>query len=134
MSNSLFSDNSIRAAKMALDGLSMRQQLISRNIANIDTPGYRAQEVDFEQAIQRATRNSGQVQLTATHSGHIGVPTSKAFYQAKDKPGGIARADENNVDIDNELIDMSEAGIQYQAVSQALSKKLLLLKTIATSR
>jgi flagellar basal-body rod protein FlgB len=134
MSNSLFSDNAIRAAKMALDGLSMRQQLISRNIANIDTPGYRSQEVDFEQAIQRATRNTGSVQLTATNAGHIGAPTSKAFYQPQDRPGGIARADGNTVDIDSELIEMSEAGIQYQAVSQAVSKKLLLLKTIATSR
>ena len=134
MSNSLFSDNAIRAAKMALDGLSMRQQLISRNIANIDTPGYRSQQVDFEQAIQRATRQTGSVQLSATHSGHIAAPTSKAFYQAKDRPGGIARADGNTVDIDTELIDMSEAGIQFQAVSQAVSKKLLLLKTIAQSR
>ncbi len=48
MSGSLFTDNAIRAAKLALDGLSMKQGVISNNIANVDTPGYRAQEVDFD--------------------------------------------------------------------------------------
>lgn len=130
----LFSDNSITAAKMALDGLSRRQQLISRNIANIDTPGYRAQEVSFESAIQRVMKTNGQVQLATTKPGHMALNGANAFYQTKDRPGGTARADENNVDIDVELSQMTETGIQYQAVSQEVSKKLALLKTIAMSR
>jgi flagellar basal-body rod protein FlgB len=128
----LFSDNAIRAAKMALDGLSLRQQITSRNMANIDTPGYRSQEVDFEGSLQRAMRTIGSIQMAATHSGHLAAPANRPFYQVKDTPGGTARADENNVDIDSELLKMSETGIQYQAVSQELSKKLALLKTIAS--
>lgn len=130
----LFSDNSITAAKMALDGLSKRQQLISQNIANIDTPGYRAQEVSFESAIQRAIKSNGQVQLAITSPGHMALNGTKPFYQTQARPGGTARADENNVDIDVELSQMTETGIQYQAVSQEVSKKLALLKTIAMSR
>jgi flagellar basal-body rod protein FlgB len=130
----LFSDNSIKAAKLALDGLSKRQQLISNNIANIDTPGYRAQEVSFESAIQRAIKNNGQVQLAVSKPGHMALSGSHPIYQTKDRPGGTARADENNVDIDVELSEMTETGIQYQAVSQEISKKLALLKTIAMSR
>ncbi len=130
----LFSDNSITAAKMALDGLSKRQQLISRNIANIDTPGYRAQEVSFESAIQRAIKTNGQIQLAVTNPGHMALNGTQPFYQTTDRPGGTARADENNVDIDVELSQMTETGIQYQAVSQEVSKKLALLKTIAMSR
>lgn len=130
----LFSDNSIMAAKMALDGLSRRQQLISQNIANIDTPGYRAQQVSFESAIQRALRSSGQIQLAVTKPGHMAMNGMQPFYQTTDRPGGTARADENNVDIDVELSQMTETGIQYQAVSQEVSKKLALLKTIAMSR
>lgn len=130
----LFSDNSITAAKMALDGLSRRQQLISRNIANIDTPGYRAQEVSFESAIQRALKTNGQIQLAITNPGHMALNGTQPFYQTQDRPGGTARADENNVDIDQELSQMTETGIQYQAVSQEVSKKLALLKTIAMSR
>ena len=132
MSDTLFSDNSIRAAKMALDGLSQRQNVISNNIANIDTPGYRAQEVDFESVMKRALSNSGTVKLATTNSAHLGVQNGKAIFQIKEKAGGTARADQNNVDIDSELMDMSVTGIQYQAVSQELSKKLLLLSTIAS--
>lgn len=132
--SSLFSDNSIQAAKMALDGLSKRQQLIGRNIANIDTPGYRAQEISFESAIKNALKNHGQIQLATSHPGHLKLTGPQAFYQTKDRSGGTARADENNVDIDVELSQMTETGIQYQAVSQEVSKKLALLKTIAMSR
>jgi len=130
----LFSDNSIQAAKMALDGLSKRQQLISRNIANIDTPGYRAQEISFESTIKAALKKNGQIQLATTHPGHLKLTGPQAFSQTKDRSGGTARADENNVDIDVELSQMTETGIQYQAVSQEVSKKLALLKTIAMSR
>lgn len=132
MSDSLFSDNAIRAAIMSLDGLSQRQNIISSNIANVDTPGYRAQEVDFESVMKRALRSNGSIQLAATNGAHLGVANGKRINQVTEKPGGTARADGNNVDIDSEFMDMSMTGIQYQAVSQELSKKLSLLKTIAS--
>lgn len=132
MSDSLFSDNAIRAAIMSLDGLSQRQNIISNNIANVDTPGYRAQELDFESVMKRALRSKGSIQLAATNGAHLGVANGKRINQVTERPGGTARADGNNVDIDTELMEMSVTGIQYQAVSQELSKKLALLKTIAS--
>lgn len=132
MSDSLFSDNAIRAAKLALDGLSAKQGVISNNIANVDTPGYRAQEIDFDSVMKRALTNSGSLQIAKTNSAHLGVSNAKATFRTQETPGGTARADGNNVDIDTELMEMSVTGIQYQAVSQELSKKLSLLKTIAS--
>jgi flagellar basal-body rod protein FlgB len=133
MSDGLFSDNAIRAAKLALNGLSQRQSVISNNIANVDTPGYRAQELDFESVMKRALKNAGSIQLAATNTAHLGtVSNAKSIYRAQERPGGTARADGNNVDIDTELMDMSVTGIQFQAVSQELGKKLSLLKTIAS--
>jgi flagellar basal-body rod protein FlgB len=69
--------------------------------------------------------------LTRTHDAHLTTATSATGFSLSLRPGGSQRADENNVDIDVEMTDMSEVGIQYQAVSQAMSKKLLLLKTLA---
>ena len=132
MGDSLFSDNAIRTAKLALDGLSQKQTVISNDIANVDTPGYRAQEIDFDSVMRRALQNSRSTQLVTTHPAHLGISNGKAIFRTQEKPGGTARADENNVDIDQELLDMSETGIQYQAISQELSKKLSLLKTIAS--
>lgn len=132
MSGSLFTDNAIRSAKLALDGLSMKQGVISNNIANVDTPGYRAQEVDFDNVMKRALNNSSDLALAKTNSNHLGISNGKAIFRVQNTPGGISRADGNNVDIDTELMEMSLTGIQYQAVSQELSKKLTLLKTIAS--
>jgi flagellar basal-body rod protein FlgB len=128
----LFSDNAITASAMALSGLTARQQAISNNLANIDTPGYRAQTVDFESTVKRALNSSGSLKLAATNPSHLDSSSSKAMFTTTARPGGTARADENNVDIDTELLQMSETGIQYQAVSQSISKKLELLKTIAS--
>ena len=132
MSDSLFTDNATRAAKVALDGLSLRQQAISRNLANIDTPGYRAQTVDFKATLERLSKKGGNLSLALTSSAHQAAPGDPdPLYQLSNRPGGSFRADQNNVDIDVEMTDMSEVGIQYQAVSQAVSQKLLLLKTLA---
>jgi flagellar basal-body rod protein FlgB len=133
--NSFFSDDAMRAARLALDGLSLRQQVVGRNVANVDTPGYHAQSVDFESALKRVfNRSKNGLGLQATQEGHMGAPKEEIGFQVKGRPGGSFRADENNVDIDAELLEMSEAGIQYQAVAESLTKKLQLLKTIASSR
>ena len=134
MSDSLFNDVAMRAAKSALDGLSLRQEVISRNLANVDTPGYRSQQVQFEDALKRALRPGKQVPLAKTHAAHLASPTAIDHALVTNRPGGTFRADQNNVDIDVELTEMSVAGINYQAISQAVSKKLQLLKTIAMSR
>jgi flagellar basal-body rod protein FlgB len=131
MIDSLFADNASRAAKAALDGLSLRQQAISRNIANVDTPGYQAQTVNFEDTLKSMLNNSGTLSLTTTNTAHQASPTRAAGFTVSNRAGGSFRADQNNVDIDAELSDMSEVGIQYQAVSQLVSKKLQLLKTLA---
>ncbi len=131
MSDSLFSDVSSVTAKAALDGLSMRQQAISRNLANIDTPGYQAETVDFQETLARMVDDDTLLPLTTTHEAHLTTAESEPPFSVSLRPGGSYRADQNNVDVDVEMADMSEAGIQYQAISQAVSKKLMLLKTLA---
>jgi len=131
MSDSLFSNISSLTAKAALTGLSLRQQAISRNIANIDTPGYQAQTVNFQQALARLMDNNVLLPMKTTDEAHLTTAESKPFLTTSLRPGGTLRADQNDVDIDVEMADMSEAGIQYQAISQAVSKNLLFLKTLA---
>lgn len=131
MSDTFFTDNAMRAAKAALDGLSFRQQAISRNLANIDTPGYQAQTINFEETLKHLLDNSGSLPLKITNGSHQISAAQETGFSLSARPGGSFRADQNNVDVDVEMIDMSEAGIQYQAVSQSISQKLLLLKTLA---
>lgn len=135
MSGSLINDDAMKAARASLDGLSMRQQVISRNLANVDTPGYKAQSVNFEDILQRVFKRSTRIWLDRTNTSHLASPTQRlGSTMLSDRPGGSVRADQNNVDLDVELTEMTETGIRYQAVSQSVSKKLQLLKTIANSR
>ncbi len=131
MSDSLFSDNALRTSKAALDGLSLRQQAISRNLANVDTPGYQAVTVNFKDTLKRMVDKGDLLPMKLTSDGHQSTAAQEIGFNLSRRAGGSFRADLNNVDVDVEMTDMSEAGIQYQAVSQAVSKKLLLLKTLA---
>ena len=121
----------------ALDGLALRQQVISRNLANVDTPGYQAQSVSFESTLQRAqtspTRALPAVQLAVPKPAHLlGVETPAREPMAVAlRQGGTDRADGNNVDVDVELTQMAETGIRYQAMSELITRKYQTLRSIA---
>jgi flagellar basal-body rod protein FlgB len=131
--DSIVNDSAMITAQRALDGLALQQQVIGRNIANVDTPGYQAQTVDFETALQRAQNTSGTLGLASTNSRHLGLADLAASSPAQLQPraGGSERADGNNVNIDDELVSMSQTGVQYQAITELVSQKLALLKTLA---
>lgn len=135
MTEALFSDPGFRSAQTALDGLALRQEVIGRNLANIDTPGFKAQSVTFETALQQAEREPHAMRLAVTDGAHLtGSADPTALISLQARAGGSARADGNNVDIDQELTQMAETGIRFQALSQLISKKMLLLRSIATGR
>ena len=135
--NSLLTDSTFDVARLALDGLTRRQELIGTNLANVDTPGYHAQTNNFEATLQRAIKaDAAPLRLTQTSGAHLSRPTDRRaeFNAVFDREGGSERADGNNVSIDVELMQQSETGIKYQALTQTVSKKLLLLRAIATGR
>lgn len=130
----LSSDTGFLSAKMALDGLSLREQAISRNISNVDTPGFQAQTVNFETAIKNALKKTEGLALSQSSSGHLAAPAQSTGFTTVNRPASTLRADGNNVDIDSELTDMTDTALRYQTVSQTVSKKLVLLKAIAMAR
>jgi flagellar basal-body rod protein FlgB len=134
MSDSILLDDALRAGQIGLDGLARRQEVIGRNLANVDTPGFRAQALNFENALSQALQGANQVQMNVTNPGHLAGGGSGRIFLLEPRQGGSARADGNNVDIDVELSQMAETGIRYQALAQSVSKKLLLLKNIASGR
>lgn len=124
-------DRSIGTIQSWLTGLSQRGQAISNNIANIDTPGYRRQDVPFEAALRRAV-GQGSTRLSTTDSRHIGHGARSANglgLQAAQQLTGT-RADKNSVDIDQEMVLLSETQMRYQAASSALSTKIAILRNV----
>lgn len=127
-------DTTLNVLQAALDGLSERQQVISNNIANAETPGYHALAVSFENQLQDAMAGN-PVRMAVTEAGHIsaegGAPHNAKLLL---RQSGAARLDGNNVDIDMEMTELATTSIQFQSLTQIVTKKLALLKAIATSR
>lgn len=102
----------------ALDGLALRQRVIADNIANVDTPEFRATSVDFESSLRSAI-----LEGTVT-SGRIAPTTS-----ATDTPVG---ENGNNVDLRKETLAAMQSQFQYQMVSRAVSDRFALIQTVAS--
>ena len=114
-----------------LDGLSRRQEATSNNIANIDTPGYVRQQVNFETELQRAF-GSGSTSMAATDPRHFTSGSSLQNQLGMDPQQLLSssRLDGNSVDIDQEMITLTETQMRYQAAAQVLSKKLGNIRTV----
>lgn len=134
MSSKFFLDSYYQAAKLALDGLAARQAAISQNMANVDTPGYRAKTISFENAVRMVMENSSSFQMKMTDTKHIPANSHQGRFLEVNRPGGSLRADENNVDIDVEMIDMNETDLRFQAITQLVNGRFRLLKEITNSR
>lgn len=98
-----------------------RQVAASGNLANVDTPGYKAVEPSFTQALD------SQMQMKATRPGHIGggPADSRSLSEIK---GATARRDGNTVEIDRELLTMTRAAGDFSAAQTALAAKFRLVR------
>ena len=103
----------------AINGLSTRQTVIADNIANVDTPGFRARSVEFESALERAIERGS----TAT-SGAGAVAVS---VDATQTPVG---ANDNNVDLRKESIAAIQTQYQYQIMGRAIGDRHSRLSTM----
>jgi flagellar basal-body rod protein FlgB len=100
-----------------LDLATARQSLLVSNIANVDTPGYRTQDMDFHGEMLRALSQDPEIPM---------IPV------ARDVPGLLSRPDGNNVSVDREGLLLAELQLKYQAATQALRAEFALIRTAVT--
>lgn len=123
--NLLFGDQTAQILKKTLDALSQRQVLVSSNISNIDTPGYKAKDIDFASQLLEIMDAGNNLSLTITnsrHIGHSGSDVDSVVFEVFEE-SDPARADGNNVNLDKEMIKLAENQIQYNAAVQLLTKR-----------
>lgn len=99
----------------ALSGSALRQEAIASNIANVNTPGYRREDVDFQSALAAAWGDKSSVEQVA--------PTMSIDQTAQ------IRQDGNSVDIDVEAAAQAKNGLQYEAISQVLKTRVAILRS-----
>lgn len=119
----VMSDNVSLGLKAALRGLAMRQAAIASNVANVDTPGYKAVRVRFEEQLRRALlAGDASVRKEPVREADL-LPTAEPVLAS-------ARNDGNSVDIDQEMVALADTTLRYSAVARLLSERLALMRSI----
>jgi flagellar basal-body rod protein FlgB len=122
----------------ALTLRSKRSEVLAANLANADTPNYRARDIDFKSALAAASgqKTAGGVQLATTQSGHIGPKgvngtiTPELKYRTPLAPS----LDGNTVDAQLEQAAFAENTVRYQATLNFLNAKFRSLMTAITGQ
>ena len=125
------SDSTIlEALRRQMSVAATRQVVIANNIANVETPGYKTRVADFSDTLDRA---SGSVRLAVTRPGHLGgdgasgEPSAQGI-STKEVEGLEARRDGNTVQLDRELLAMTQAAGEFARAQTTLAAKFRLLR------
>lgn len=109
--------------EQALSGASLRQRAIANNIANANTAGFKRSDVDFHSAL----------------AGALGAPDAQSrlrglSFKTETDTSSATRADGNNVDIDQELANLSQTSLEYQSLVTVARARLAMLQIAMGTR
>lgn len=122
-------DNALRFQQDALSLLTQRQNILASNIANADTPGYLARDIDFSTQLKNAMNHNIQattpLSLSLTSTSHIAagataIDNGQLLYRIPDQP----TADGNTVDMDRERVSFADNNMKYQTSLTVLGSQI----------
>ena len=114
----------------AADASWMRENVITNNIANIDTPGYKRQDVDFESVLQKAlgkTKYSSLDKKVRELNQDLGKLTTTSYTDAANYS---YRLDRNNVDENTENAELASESLRYQLLTTAITNNISRMQTV----
>lgn len=121
-------DNVFASHSRALEVASRRLNILATNLANADTPNYKARDIDFRAAMSQADQG---VQIQATqpgHAGQSGARNIKLMYRVPHQPS----ADGNTVDAQRETTAIAETNVRYQAALTFVNARIRGLRLAIT--
>jgi flagellar basal-body rod protein FlgB len=121
-------DRTVGGLNKAMDLSWRRNQVVTANIANAETPKYRAGDLQFGQELEKAFGAKGDEMLVRTDSKHMELKNESAAKISIDY-SGITKADGNNVDIDQQMANLAQNSSDYAGAAQLMRHKLSLTKT-----
>jgi len=131
----LFASDTFIALNKGLDAAALRQQAIANNIANVNTPGYKKQDVAFEDEFKRAVDNKYNARLRQTHPRHLpGAASASVDIKLNTLNSTSMRYDGNNVDVDEEMSKLAENSIRFNAMAQLLGGRFNSLRMVIEGR
>ncbi|MFC7055218.1 flagellar basal body rod protein FlgB [Enterococcus alcedinis] len=117
--------------KTALNVSSTRANLISTNIANVNTDNYKGKRIEFETNLKEAM-DKKQFKLITTHPKHLGRPDQNLEPRITSNNQTSLKENGNNVDLDIEMVDQATNGLYYQALTAQMNGRLKMLNYVTT--
>lgn len=116
-------DKALGIHQHALETRVKRAEVLANNMANADTPGFKARDMDFQAIMQKAQNNMSSFGMEKTHAGHMdggsGAGDSDLLYRTPNQPS----VDGNTVDAQAEQTRFMRNAMDYQASFQFLNSK-----------
>lgn len=118
----------VNVLKKAADASWLREQTIANNIANVDTPGYKRKDVEFESVLKNELGHSKYTTLDQkvryAHMNHLN-PTTYT-----DHATFSYRLDGNNVDVDTENVELASETLKYRGLTDSITQEFTRLKSV----
>lgn len=128
-------DKTIKALNTSLQMRQLKQNVISANVANAETPGYRAKKMDFEAALASAIDREDLGKMHVEHGDHFLMgqgAIGRVRGDIYDNPEINYSNDGNTVDLEKEMAALNENSLMYDAATKLINKKLAALKYAAS--
>lgn len=122
-------DKGVQLLEEIIKTSAFRHKVLASNIANVDTPGYKAKDVPFSQEI-----NNQVIRMTKTSPDHLQGTKNPKEVRGVVPVERSSGEDGNNVALDMELANMTENALLYEAGVKLLSKKLMIYKNAVRGR
>ncbi|KGX93175.1 flagellar basal body rod protein FlgB [Pontibacillus halophilus JSM 076056 = DSM 19796] len=122
----LFS-STIHNLESSLDYASAKNKTISSNIANVDTPNYKAKEVSFKGVLSEEV---GRLDAKRTNDKHMSFESSNPTFTVKERSSTTFNNNGNNVDMDQEMTELAKNQLNYQALVNRLNGKFRTLQDV----
>ncbi|KKE78366.1 flagellar basal body rod protein FlgB [Oceanobacillus caeni] len=121
--------STIRTLENSLDYASTKNRVISNNIANVDTPNYKAKDVVFKNILDDAIQSN--LEAKKTNDKHLSFHSeSNSTYRVITKNNTIYNHNGNNVDIDKQMSDLAKNQIYYNSLVDRMNGKFNSLRTV----
>lgn len=126
----------INLLQKALDASSLRQQVISNNISNAETPGYKTKQVVFEDILKKHLSNQTNFEGNRTDGRHLVIGKSSVIPSASivENTNSVMQNNGNNVDIDEEMTNMGKNSLWYYTLTEQINSEFQQLSIAIKGR
>ena len=114
----------------AADASWMRENVITNNLANVDTPGYKRQDVDFTSALKRELGRSKYESLDKKVRSLNTDLSGLSVSSYTDASNYSYRLDRNNVDVDTEQVELASEQLRYELLTTAINEEFNRMKVV----